>query len=364
MEPQSAAAGMLRGSKPCCRRTWRRRSRSRCPGHGNGALLGCCGADEPPWAPLRQIAVPEPYVGLPPPRSPRPPRDPPAVPPHPLPAGGARARRWAGRRRPLAPRDVTAPPTSRHRRRCRHAGAGRQRRPRVRGPGSANGRGSARTRGGGTGWCHGAGGSLASRIRAEPFWCDTHSFCSHTSPPARTPCLTSVPPGLSPRSVPPRRTTLLYEGVQRFLFPRSRVTIYQHQTSHPQKRPPAPTLAPTPGTTPVVRCSHPSLTPSLLFLSTLLFQKHCPCLSAPPRHTLSPLPHTPTAPLDGDLKDDEIPCCANVLRAERATPFRTLRGATYLWLHPSALMMPTVLRDCPCPRRGRSPSEGTDATRG
>lgn len=137
-----------------------------------------------------------------------------------------------------------------------------------------------------------AGGSLASRIRAEPFWCDTHSFCSHTSPPARPPCLTSVPPGLSPRSVPPRRTTLLYEGVQRFLFPRSRVTIYQHQTSHPQKRPPAPTLAPTPGTTPVVRCSHPSLTPSLLFLSTLLFQKHCPCLSAPPKtHAQPSAPH-------------------------------------------------------------------------
>lgn len=167
-----------------------------------------------------------------------------------------------------------------------------------------------------------------------------------------------------------------YEGVQRFLFPRSRVTKYQHQTSHPQKRPPAPTRAPTPGTAPAVRATtlpsplkghrDPLFSSSCTPEHASLSQKHCPA-PPPPRTRAQPSAAPPLPSMDdGCPPGDGFPWYANVLQAESAPPLRALRGATYLWLHPSAPTMPLsqALGKAPPPNRGRSPSEGTAATRG
>lgn len=173
----------------------------------------------------------------------------------------------------------------------RGGGARGRRRPRVRGPGSASGRGSARGRGGGTGWYQvvpwGGRGLRSPPASAQSFSaaqcsCDSHRFPLNigASRPLSPLCSST-------------QDDAAYEGVQHFLFPRSRVTIYQHQTSHPQKRPrhqprcasSHPSLAPQ-------RTSCPFFSPLPTPQSTLLLPKALPMLSVPPRaHAQPSAPH-------------------------------------------------------------------------
>lgn len=196
------------------------------------------------------------------------------------------------------------------------------------------------------------------------------------SPPPLAPPQAPNTPGLSPRSVPPRRTALLTKEYNAFY---SHAAVSQSTNTRPATRRNDPPRRPAPRPpAPPPLCvqppfPHPSkdtvtpFSPLPAPQSTLLSPKSTARPPPPPRTRAQPSAAPPLPSMDdGCPPGDGFPWYANVLQAESAPPLRALRGATYLWLHPSAPTMPLsqALGKAPPPNGGRSPSEGTAATRG